>query len=347
MPTIQSMEIPEPQSWQEFETIVRDAQNLRWNTSLQKNGRPGQAQQGVDIWGPDELGRRIGIQCKRYKKALTLKDVTDELNEADRFEGGLSALFLATTAAPDSKLQATVRGVSDQRVAQGKCAVGLLFWDEIVGSLMMNPIVFKSHYPQFQIPNFEVADPARLVAALELGFYGADLLAYINLIFGEIGQLAQEDPEGVSAILRILEGRVQQLLSPEDSGILQEWLRFIRKGCSQPNKKDADWYLIEVHAKRISTRIKAASSLLSLSESNALDLGLQLGLLYHHADDVPKTAVQRTVEKKVRAILSESSDLAIKEAFSSAKKTWGGYQWANRICSLVEHELRFSSNTRS
>ena len=113
------MEIPEPQSWQEFETIVRDAQNLRWNTSLQKNGRPGQAQQGVDIWGPDELGRRIGIQCKRYKKALTLKDVTDELNEADRFEGGLSALFLATTAAPDSKLQATVRGVSDQRVAQG------------------------------------------------------------------------------------------------------------------------------------------------------------------------------------------------------------------------------------
>src|ERR1700722_13837488 len=65
MPTIQIMELPKPKLWQEFEIIVRDAQALRWNsTSLQKNGRPGQRQSGVDIYGPDEIGRPVGIQCK-------------------------------------------------------------------------------------------------------------------------------------------------------------------------------------------------------------------------------------------------------------------------------------------
>lgn len=64
MPTIQSMELPKPTNWQDFETIVRDAQAQRWkSTTLSKNGRPGQKQAGVDIYGPDEIGRLVGIQC--------------------------------------------------------------------------------------------------------------------------------------------------------------------------------------------------------------------------------------------------------------------------------------------
>ena len=61
MPTIQSMELPKPSNWQDFETIVRDAQ-ARWkSTTLQMNGRPGQIQNGVDVYGPDEIGRPVGI----------------------------------------------------------------------------------------------------------------------------------------------------------------------------------------------------------------------------------------------------------------------------------------------
>jgi hypothetical protein len=70
MPTIKSLDLPIPKNWQDFETIVRDAQAQRWSTMLQKNGRHGQVQDGVDIWGPDEIGRPIGIQCKRYKSPL-------------------------------------------------------------------------------------------------------------------------------------------------------------------------------------------------------------------------------------------------------------------------------------
>jgi Restriction endonuclease len=102
MPTIQMMELPLPTSWQEFETIVRDAQAQRWkSTALQKNGRPGQKQNGVDIYGPDEIGRLVGIQCKRYKEPLTLKSVTDEIVKAEGFDKRLLALYIATSAEHD------------------------------------------------------------------------------------------------------------------------------------------------------------------------------------------------------------------------------------------------------
>ncbi len=342
MPTIQTMKLPIPQSWQEFESIVRDAQNLRWNTSLQKNGRPGQAQQGVDIWGSDEIGRRVGIQCKRHSKSLTLKDVSEEITAADKFKGGLSALFLATTTDHDSKLQAEVRTLSDKRVAQGAFAVALLFWDEIVANLMLNPGVFKAHYPQLQLPETGTVNPERLVAALDLGFYGVDLQSYLELIYGEIGQMAQEDPDNFIAILRVLESRTQLLLPPEDTAVLHESLQLIREGCLQPKEKESDWHPIEFHVNRVSTRIKTASSLLCLKESNVLDLGLQLGNIYHQADDVPDASLRKRVEKKVRAVLPSSSDSAITEAFSEAEGVWGGYQWANRVRSLIEQELRFN-----
>lgn len=55
MPTAQ-MDLPEPKTWQEFDTIVRDAQAQRWkSTTLQMNGRHGQKQHGVNIFGPDDI----------------------------------------------------------------------------------------------------------------------------------------------------------------------------------------------------------------------------------------------------------------------------------------------------
>ena len=120
MPTIQSMELPVPRSWQDFETMVCDAQAQRWkSTTLQKNGRPGQRQNGVDIYGPDDVGRLVGIQCKRYKPFLTLKHVTDEVGKAETFEGQLTTLFIATSAAYDAKLQQQVRLLSNKVSVRG------------------------------------------------------------------------------------------------------------------------------------------------------------------------------------------------------------------------------------
>jgi hypothetical protein len=342
MPTIQSMELPKPSNWQDFETIVRDAQAQRWkSTTLHKNGRPGQTQNGVDVYGPDEIGRPVGIQCKRYKPPLKLKHVTDEVTKAEKFKGGLTTLLVATTADHDAKLQEQVRLLSDARVAKGKFAVALLFWDEIIASLLLNPAVFRAHYPQVALADTRAVDRERLIAALELGYYGADLWAYIVLVYGEFGWLVQADPDELIANLRILERRAQQLLAPADATPVLASLAEVREGCLSPKHAKSEWDPVEVHAKRVSSRLRAASSLLPIAESNTLDLGLQLGRIYHHTDKRPSAEVRADVEAKVRGLLPDASDTAIKKKFAAAAKLKEGYLWAMRIYTLVDQEIRF------
>ncbi|MDH7790196.1 hypothetical protein [Ochrobactrum sp. AN78] len=340
MPSVTSLELPLPRNWQDFETIVRDAMAQRWKSStLQKNGRTGQPQQGVDILGPDEIGRPIGIQCKRVKK-LGTSDVLEEIEKADKFEGQLVTLFIATTAEHDAKLQQQVRNLSDQRVAQGRFSVSLLYWDEIVAGLILNPEVFNAHYPQMKL---ETAKPGRerLIAALELGYYGADLWASIELILGEFGWIAQVDPDSILATIRILERRTAQLLPPTDADKIAPMLAEVHDGCVLAKEKTPDWRAMEVKAKRFSSRIQAATSLLPLAESNLLELSLMLGRINQYCDDLPSSETIQTVRDKVSGVLPTASADAIKKGFSNAKKASSGYQWSQKIFSLLNHELRY------
>jgi hypothetical protein len=342
MPAIQAMELPRPKNWQDFETIVCDAMAQRWKSpDLQKNGRSGQKQNGVDIYGPDEIGRRVGIQCKQYKGPLTLKTALAEIAAADTFGSPLTTLYIATTADHDAKLQQEVRQISDKRVAAGKFSVSLIFWDDVVSALVLNPAVFQSHYPQVALSNAAIVDRERQLAALELGYYGAELWKYVILIYGEFGWMAQTDPDSLIATLRTLERRASQLLAPEDATPILESLAEVRKGCLAKKKAKSDWDAVEAYAKRVESRLARASSLLPASESKMLELALQLGRIYHLVDDRPTKETRKQIEGKVRSLLPPSSSKAITKKFASANKLSSGYEWTARIYSLLDHELRW------
>ncbi|WIE36022.1 hypothetical protein [Agrobacterium tumefaciens] len=341
MPAVLDIELPLPKNWQDFERIVRDAQAQRWkSTTLQMNGRSGQKQDGVDIWGPDDIGRPVGIQCKRFAGTLTLTHVTDEVAKAEKFVGNLITLFVATTAEHDAQLQQQVRLLSDQRVAQGRFAVSLLYWDEITAALLLNPAVFSAHFPQIQLDTSGKPNRERQIAALELGYYGADVWAFIELIHGMAGWLAQTDTDQVIATIRILERRAQQLLPPVDAEPIIAMLVEVREGCLAEKSDKFDWDVVEVKARRVSARIQASASLLPIAESNVLELSLLLGRIYAHTDDLPASATQTIVREKVESILPEGSASAIEERFAKANSVHSGYEWAQKIFSLVDHELR-------
>lgn len=319
MPTIQSMELPVPKNWQDFEAIVRDAQAQRWRSpTLQKNGRPGQKQKGVDIWGQDEIGRPVGIQCKRYKSSLKLEQVTDEIGKAEHFKGHLTALFIATTADHDAKLQEQVRLLSDKRVAQDHFAVALLFWDDIVGSLLLNPAVFKAHYPQIQLANVEHVDKERLIAALELSYYGADLWSSITLIFGDFGIMAQADPDELIATFRILERRTEQLLPPGDAAPIHQALqasgRQMHERCQQlpptqtPNLTNG--LLITIPGDRIKrrTRVAIASRLVELPDAS-LKVLLHLMIARRKGKQVHKIDLGATADQGFKGISTLRNEL--------------------------------------
>ncbi|WP_025857571.1 restriction endonuclease [Pseudomonas sp. CHM02] len=340
MPTLQTMNLPKPLNWQEFESIVRDAMSQKWKSStLTKNGRPGQKQQGVDIFGPDDLGRATGIQCKRFSGALDLKTVEDEIEKAAKFKGNLTTLFIATTSDHDSKLQEQVRVLSEQRASQKLFAVGILFWEEIVAGLVLNSSVFSNHYPQLLAPDSGLGETPQetLIGALELGYYGGSLKYDVKLIFGEFGWMAQEDPDQLFVAIRILERRASQLLAPDDA---QGIIHSLRTLTEHLESSEPDWDDALFIASRATNRIKHASSLLQSAESNFLELGLALKRISNQHKNLNKTT-KLIIKKRIRYLLSGRKK-AINEAFKAAADNKLGYIWAVKIYNFVDSELRFN-----
>jgi transposase len=242
----------------------------------------------------------------------------------------------------DAKLQAEVRSISKSRKEKGEFGVGILFWEDIVASLLLNPTVFQSHYPQVLLPKPFHVDRDRLLAALELGYKGADLWAYIRLIYGEYGWMAQTDPDELLNNLQILKTRTQFLIPTEHAAPIVEALENALDGCKKPKADQSDWDSVEIQAKRASMRLLRAASLLPIAESNILRLGAQLGQIYFHVDDLPAEKIRTDVEMKVRNTLPSGSSSAIEARFLEASSLDDGYRWALRIYSLVEREIRFA-----
>ncbi len=158
MPTISSSNVPTPKSWDEFEDIALAAAKLRWNsTDFYRNGRPGQKQDGVDIWGHDDDARHIGVQCKNTVAGVSLKTVKTEITNAEGFEPKLDRLYIATTAKRDATLQKAVRELSAERAKAGAFKVDVLFWDDVCQDLAKDDEILFRHYPQFR----QGADPVK------------------------------------------------------------------------------------------------------------------------------------------------------------------------------------------
>jgi hypothetical protein len=84
-------QLPPPENWQDFETLCWDIWKRVWrDPNTQKNGRTGQPQNGVDIFGrPGEGSSHSGIQCKGkdnfIEKSLTESELIGEVEKAKSF----------------------------------------------------------------------------------------------------------------------------------------------------------------------------------------------------------------------------------------------------------------------
>src|SRR4051812_45117075 len=105
MPALFSIALPPPRDWQDFEDLCCDLWRRLWADPVaQKNGRGGQPQAGVDVFGrPGGGARWEGVQCKVKGESVTLtrKEIEREVERAKLFEPGLSNFLIATTAPRD------------------------------------------------------------------------------------------------------------------------------------------------------------------------------------------------------------------------------------------------------
>jgi WD40 repeat protein len=136
---------PPLRNWQDFEDLCLDLWRRLWNDpDAQKNGRSGQPQAGVDIFGrPDGGPEWAGVQCKRFDEgSLTPKVVREEMAKARKFKPALSRYVIATTAPSDAHCQETARKITKR----SSFPVMVVSWDEICHHLEQYPDLVKKYF---------------------------------------------------------------------------------------------------------------------------------------------------------------------------------------------------------
>ncbi|ABC90793.1 hypothetical protein RHE_CH02008 [Rhizobium etli CFN 42] len=148
-------QIAPPKSWEKFEELTRALFGKIWlDPVAQKNGRTGQKQHGVDVYGspPDRPGAFRGVQCKgkegNYGAKATIDEFDAELAKAEKFEPGLTHWTFATTAPNDATLQRHARIVSEQRVREGRFPVVAVGWETIQAIMSGHSDIIEQFYPE-------------------------------------------------------------------------------------------------------------------------------------------------------------------------------------------------------
>lgn len=138
-------QIQPPRNWQDFEELCEKLWGEIWHCTdtIKRNGRLGQNQCGVDVYGtPDDGIDYYGIQCKgkdSYTNSqLTTKEIDQEIEKAKKFKPQLKKFYFATTAVKDAKTEEYIRIKNVESRNSGGFGIDVFSWEDIVDKLKQN-----------------------------------------------------------------------------------------------------------------------------------------------------------------------------------------------------------------
>jgi hypothetical protein len=134
MPNLRNLEIPPLNDEDLFEELCLEIwKRILNDPNTARNGRRGQRQWGVDIFGRRDLTLNwVGVQSKvRNRKPLSEGDIQEDVNKAKAFNPRLSELVFATTSPRDAVLQEYARKLTAANLSEGLFSVTIRFWEDI------------------------------------------------------------------------------------------------------------------------------------------------------------------------------------------------------------------------
>lgn len=148
MPTPSTAKWPRPRSEDEWEEMVLDAMRLRWtDPDAQRNGRRGQRQHGVDIFGMDgEMS--VGAQAKNMD-SLSERNALAEIAKAEGFSPQLDKFYFVIGGPCDAKFQEFVRLLSASRKSAGKFSVHVIFFEDVCQTLAAEDTLLLKYWRDF------------------------------------------------------------------------------------------------------------------------------------------------------------------------------------------------------
>lgn len=191
MHNLRTMEIAKINDSITFEHLCRDLwKNNSLNNQVQLNGRPGQTQDGVDVFGRyKESGKWFGIQCKVRKddNLLTKSDIQKEIAKALNFNPELCEYIICTTLSRNVKIQNVIRELNDELFKEKKFDLSILFWDDMQELLKSenNFVVCHKYFNAFFANNETLGHAVGKLINLELGI-GKQLDTHYEIMIGKV-----------------------------------------------------------------------------------------------------------------------------------------------------------------
>lgn len=149
--------LPPPENWQDFESLCKKLFGEIWQCphTIKKNGRLGQPQAGVDVYGkPKGETEYWGIQCKgkdNYEnKKLTETEIEEEIAKALTFEPKLKTFIFTTTASKDVHIEKYVRLKDIESCKNGGFEIVLYSWQDLVDLIQENRDTFNWYVNNIQ-----------------------------------------------------------------------------------------------------------------------------------------------------------------------------------------------------
>lgn len=152
-------QIQPPANWQDFETLCKKLWGEIWNCSdtIKKNGRLGQEQCGVDVYGSPNGIEYYGIQCKgkdNYTRAkLSKSEIDNEISKAQNFKPKLKIFYIATTSVKDATIEEYIRLKNVESQSSGGFKIEIFFWEDIVDKLIENQNTYNWYVNDCQYIN--------------------------------------------------------------------------------------------------------------------------------------------------------------------------------------------------
>jgi len=148
--TLSNRSLPKPETWQEFEhhawLLFRSELN---DPATEKNGRQGQAQHGVDVYGRRNCKYWVGVQCKqKMDEAVSEAELREEVEKAKSFSPKIKEYILVTTARRDAGIQKVAREITDELTGtEHEFSVSVWGWDQFQEHASMHSDVWEKIDP--------------------------------------------------------------------------------------------------------------------------------------------------------------------------------------------------------
>ena len=141
---------PKPKDFDTFEDVVCSLYSRMCNNpNLQRYGRAGQKQNGIDVVGfKDKI--LLGIQCKSHpENDITTREIDEEIQKAEGFTPSIDELIICTSAHRDTETTAHVLSVNAARLQKGLFPISIRYWDDIYDDLAKYPDILHRHFLQY------------------------------------------------------------------------------------------------------------------------------------------------------------------------------------------------------